>query len=268
MHLKRWITGLVLLPVLIYILYRGGVVFAVLIAAAGLAAMWEYSRIVYHDRGKTLPGLIPILGLVMVPVLTAAAHLQRLDLFPGLLALNLILAGILSLREFGKNPRVLAIVQKQVQGVLYISVLLALLIPIRQAPQGFWLIFTLVFVVFAGDTLALYTGTFLGRHKLCPTISPKKTIEGALGGLGGNLLAGTIMKLTVFNQVGWVEMAVFCLLVGAAGQVGDLFESQMKRASGIKDSGGILPGHGGMLDRIDALLFAGPVAYALIVLFP
>jgi phosphatidate cytidylyltransferase len=103
---------------------------------------------------------------------------------------------------------VLEIVQKQVQGVLYIPVLLILLIPIRQAPQGFWLIFTLVFVVFAGDTLALYVGTFLGRHKLCPNISPKKTIEGSLGGLGGNLLAGLIMKLTVFSGVGWGQ-AVF-----------------------------------------------------------
>ena len=202
----------------------------------------------------------------MVPLLTGLAHVGRLDLVPGLLALNLLLAGSLSLRYFGDDPRVLEIVQKQVQGVLYIPVLLVLLIPIRQAPQGFWLIFTLVFVVFAGDTLALYVGTFLGRHKLCPNISPKKTIEGSLGGLGGNLLAGLIMKLTVFSGVGWGQAVIFCLAVGAAGQIGDLFESQMKRASGIKDSGGILPGHGGMLDRIDALLFAGPVAYVLIVL--
>jgi phosphatidate cytidylyltransferase len=210
--------------------------------------------------------MIPLLGLVMVPVLTCAAHLQRLDLVPAILAFNLCLAGILSLREFGHDPRVLEVVQKQVQGVLYIPLMLALLIPIRQMPQGFWMIFTLVFVVFAGDTLALYSGTFIGKHKLCPNISPKKTIEGALGGLGGNLLAGAIMKWTVFPGTAWVKLVVFCLLVGAAGQVGDLFESQMKRASGIKDSGGILPGHGGMLDRIDALLFASPVAYVLLVL--
>ena len=216
--------------------------------------------------GLTVAGAIPVLGLVLVPCLTGLAHAGRLDLVPGLLALNLILAGSLSLRYFGDDPRVLEIVQKQVQGVLYIPVLLVLLIPIRQAPQGFWLIFTLVFVVFAGDTMALYVGTFLGRHKLCPNISPKKTIEGSLGGLGGNLLAGLIMKLTVFSGVGWGQAVIFCLAVGAAGQIGDLFESQMKRASGIKDSGGILPGHGGMLDRIDALLFAGPVAYVLIVL--
>ena len=265
MHLKRWLTGLLLLPVLIYILYRGGMAFAVLIALAGLAAMWEYYRIVFHAWRKTLPGLIPPLGLAMVPALTALAHAGRMEWLPGLLALNLILAGVLSLRYFGSDPRVLDIVQKQLQGVLYIPLLLVLLIPIRQEPRGFWLIFTLVFVVFAGDTLALYVGTFFGRHKLCPTISPKKTVEGALGGLGGSLLAGLIMKLSIFQEIGWGSAALFCLAVGAAGQVGDLFESQMKRVSDIKDSGAILPGHGGMLDRIDALLFAGPVAYGLIV---
>ena len=266
MHLKRWLTGLLLLPVLVYILYRGGIAFAVLIALAGLAAMWEYYRIVFHAWGKTLPGLIPPLGLAMVPALTALAHSGRLDAVPGVLALHLFLTAALSLRYFGSDPRVLEIVQKQLQGVLYIPLLLMLLIPIRQEPQGFWLIFTLVFVVFAGDTLALYVGTFLGRHKLCPNISPKKTVEGALGGFGGNLLAGVIMKLSIFHGTGWGTAALFCLAVGAAGQVGDLFESQMKRVSGIKDSGAILPGHGGILDRIDALLFAGPVAYVLIVL--
>jgi phosphatidate cytidylyltransferase len=266
MHLKRWITGLLLLPVLIFIVHLGGLAFAGLIALAGFAAMWEYYRIVFHSWPKTLPGLIPSLGLVMVPVLTGLAHAGRLELVPGFLAFNLVLSGVLSLRYFGNDPRVLDIVQKQLQGVLYIPLLLSLLIPIRQAPQGFWLILTLVFVVFAGDTLALYVGTFLGRHKLCPKISPKKTIEGALGGLGGNLLAGLIMKLAVFQGVAWWQGAFFCLAIGAAGQMGDLFESQMKRASGIKDSGAILPGHGGMLDRIDALLFAGPVAYGLLLL--
>lgn len=266
MHLKRWLTGLLLLPLLIVILYRGGFAFAVLIALAGMAAMWEYYRIVFHAWPKPLPGLIPPLGLAMAPLLTALAHSGRLDLVPGLLALNLIASGALSLHYFGGDPRILDIVQKQLQGVLYIPLLLALLVPIRQAPQGFWLIFTLVFVVFAGDTLALYTGTFLGRRKLCPKISPQKTVEGALGGLGGSLLAGVIMKLSVFHGVGWGATVLFCLAVGAAGQVGDLFESQMKRAGGIKDSGAILPGHGGMLDRIDALLFAGPVAYALLLL--
>ena len=210
-----------------------------LIAVAGLAAMWEYFRIVYHAWQKTLPGAIPVLGLVMVPVLTGLAHAGRLDLVPGLLALNLILAGSLSLRYFGTIPACWKLSRNRCRGCFISRFYWLFLIPIRQAPQGFWLIFTLVFVVFAGDTLALYVGTFLGRHKLCPTISPKKTVEGALGGLGGNLLAGLIMKILIFPDITWGKVVIFCLVVGAAGQIGDLFESQMKRTSGIKDSGGI-----------------------------
>ena len=104
-------------------------------------------------------------------------------------------------------------------------------------------------------------GSYLGRHKLNPAVSPGKTIEGAVGGLVGNLLVGSIGKFFFFPAHPWGSAVLFFIAVGLAGQVGDLFESLFKRTSKIKDSGGILPGHGGVLDRIDALLFASPVAY-------
>jgi phosphatidate cytidylyltransferase len=267
MHLKRWITGLLALPLLISIIYAGGLWLTLLVAAAALAALLEYDRIVYAKWERALPGPIPVLGLATIPLLCWAAHAGRLDHMLAVLLANFLLAGILSLFEFGRDARVLEIVQKQLQGVLYIPLLMALLILIRQEPEGFLWIFTLVLTVFAGDTLAFYTGTFLGRHKLCPSISPGKTVEGSLGGVGANLLAAVIMKNFFSPEVGWAQLLAFCLLTGVAGQMGDLFESQMKRVSGIKDSGGLLPGHGGMLDRIDALLFACPVAYLLLRAF-
>ena len=138
MHLKRWITGLLLLPALIYILYHGGIIFAVLIGVVGLVAMLEYYRIVYHAWQKTLPGIVPALGLLMVPIITGIAHAGRMDLIPGVLALNLLLSGALSLRYFSQDTRIIEIVQKQIQGVVYIPVLLALLIPIRQACTIRW----------------------------------------------------------------------------------------------------------------------------------
>jgi len=122
-------------------------------------------------------------------------------------------------------------------------------------------IFLLLAIIFAGDISAYYVGSYLGRHKLNPAISPGKTIEGALGGLAGNLLVGSIGKFFFLPALSWGPAILFFLAVGLAGQVGDLFESEFKRSSQIKDSGGILPGHGGFLDRIDALLFASPVAY-------
>ena len=102
------------------------------------------------------------------------------------------------------------------------------------------------------------------RYKLSPAISPGKTIEGAAGGLAANLVAGCIGKALFLPGLSWPISILFFLAVGMAGQMGDLFESEMKRSSGIKDSSSVLPGHGGVLDRIDALLFASPVAYVFI----
>jgi phosphatidate cytidylyltransferase len=99
---------------------------------------------------------------------------------------------------------------------------------------------------------------------LSPAVSPGKTIEGSIGGLAGNLVVGAIGKYFFLSAMPWGLCLLFFIVVGVAGQVGDLFESELKRSSGIKDSGGILPGHGGVLDRIDALLFASPVAYVFI----
>ena len=126
-------------------------------------------------------------------------------------------------------------------------------------------IFLLLAIIFAGDVSAFYVGSYLGRHKLSPAISPGKTIEGAVGGLLANLLAGAVGKFFFYPDLDWSLSLMFFALAGMAGQTGDLFESEMKRSSQIKDSGGVLPGHGGFLDRIDALLFASPVAYLFIV---
>ncbi|MBL0714092.1 MAG: phosphatidate cytidylyltransferase [Desulfosarcina sp.] len=267
MHLKRWITGLLALPFLIYIIYAGGLLLTMLVTVASVAALLEYNRIVYYQWNRVLPGPIPVLGLLTIPALCWAGHGGRIDHMLAVLLVNFLVAGALSLFSFGRDTRVLEIVQKQLQGVLYIPLMLALLILIRKEPDGFLWVFTLILTVFAGDTLALYTGTFLGRHKLCPAISPGKTIEGSLGGVGANILAAVIMKNFFAPDLGWGALLLYCLGAGIAGQMGDLFESQMKRVSGIKDSGSLLPGHGGILDRIDALLFASPVAYLLLRVF-
>ncbi len=267
MHSKRLITGLIAAPLLIAVIYAGGIWLTIVLTAAALVAGMEYNRMAYSPWKHSLPGPIPVLGLLTVPALCWAAHGGRLDHLLAVLLINFILAGMFSLFTFGRDARVLEIVQKQVQGTLYIPLNLSLLILIRQEPDGFLWIFTLVLTVFAGDTLAFYTGTYLGRHKLCPSISPGKTIEGSLGGLGANILAALVMKLFFPADVGWWQLLLFCLLTGMAGQIGDLFESQLKRVAGIKDSGRLLPGHGGILDRIDALLFASPVAYLLLRFF-
>ncbi|MBU4131253.1 MAG: phosphatidate cytidylyltransferase, partial [Proteobacteria bacterium] len=119
---------------------------------------------------------------------------------------------------------------------------------------------------FANDTGAFYTGTFFGKHKLAPNISPNKTIEGSVGGILTSMVAGFVFSFAFFDNFTLALHTLPCsFLMAVAGQIGDLFESAMKRASNIKDSGRILPGHGGMLDRIDGLLLAIPVLYVYLV---
>jgi phosphatidate cytidylyltransferase len=262
MHLKRWITGLVALPFIVYLVYIGGAAFSLLIAAAGVLALWEYYRIVGGD-GEGTVSAVTLTGMATGVVVTGLAHLGRSDLLAAALALNLVISGFFAILAYGRRPGVLVVLKNQLQGVVYIPLLLAFLVVIRNDERGMQWIFLLLCVVFAGDICALYAGTFFGRHKLHPAVSPGKTIEGSAGGLIANLVVGLAAAAALLPDLNRVLVALFCVSVGIAGQVGDLYESCLKRSSRIKDSGSILPGHGGILDRIDALLFAAPVAFVI-----
>ena len=264
MHLKRWITGLIALPFLIFLVYKGGVLFTILISIAGLVALWEYYRLVFNGEGKPISNIILLWGYGINFAIIWSTFLVGPDLSVSVIGLNLIVVALISLFQFKTDQTVLDVVIKQLQGIIYIPVLLSFLVLIREGSSGMIWVFDLLAVIFAGDTGAYYVGSYLGRHKLSPAVSPGKTIEGSIGGLAVNLVLGGIAKYLFLSGLPWGLSLLFFLAVGIAGQVGDLFESELKRSSGIKDSGGILPGHGGILDRIDALLFASPVAYIFI----
>jgi phosphatidate cytidylyltransferase len=264
MHLKRWITGLSALPFLIFLVYKGGVFFATLVCAVSLVALWEYYRIVAPGKAKSPSGIILRWGYGICCAIIWAAYGVGVDLILGLVALNLVTIALISMFQFKTDRSVLDVIIRQLQGIIYIPVALGFLVLIREGHSGTIWIFLLLAIIFAGDTSAYYVGSYLGRHKLSPAISPGKTIEGAIGGLAANLLVGAIGKAFFLPHLPWSLSILFFLAVGIAGQLGDLFESEMKRSSNIKDSSNILPGHGGILDRIDALLFASPVAYVFI----
>jgi phosphatidate cytidylyltransferase len=118
-------------------------------------------------------------------------------------------------------------------------------------------------IIWAGDSAAYYTGRALGRHPLAVRVSPKKTVEGAIGGLVGSIAIGTAVGLWRLAEP-WPNLALISLVTAIAGQIGDLAESALKRSVGVKDSSSILPGHGGILDRLDSLLFAAPVFFWLL----
>ncbi len=265
MHRKRWITALIALPFLIGLIVKGGAPFTLLIGLAAVISLAEYDRIVFNPGGRTLSGIILLGGMIFGAAMIGAGHFGRTDLILLLLAGHLVFCGLYAVFQFDIDHAILENTAKQIQGLVYIALPLCALVLIRNPAHGetdgmAWLFFLLC-IIFAGDVSAYYVGSYLGRNKLCPRVSPGKTVEGAVGGIAGNLLAGSLFKMAFLPDLPWAPCVLFFVLAGAAGQVGDLFESTLKRTSGIKDSGSVLPGHGGVLDRIDALLFAAPVAY-------
>jgi phosphatidate cytidylyltransferase len=146
-------------------------------------------------------------------------------------------------------------------GILYVPLLLGHLMLLRGLTNGIEWIFLLMVIVMAGDSGAYYVGSNFGRRKLYSIVSPNKSVEGALGGLAGSVIGAFIAKATFFPSLTAFDSLATALLLGILGQLGDLFESFLKRSFGVKDSGAIFPGHGGVLDRLDSILFAAPAAF-------
>ena len=146
-------------------------------------------------------------------------------------------------------------------GFLYVPLLLSHLILIRMLPHGIPWLFLIMVIVMTGDSAAYYVGSHFGTTKLYPAVSPKKSVEGSLGGLAGSVAGAFVSRAIFFPELSLLDCIATALLLGVLGQLGDLFESLIKRSCGVKDSGGIFPGHGGILDRLDSILFAGPAAY-------
>jgi len=263
MHRQRWITGIVAFPIVCMLIAAGGTIFFLLIAAVSVLTLYEYYRAVFTQEVEQPLRLIPGLGLLLSPFIVWTFYSGHSTYAFALVALDLILVAALTLPIFKTDSQAPHLVGKQVLGLVYITVFLSFLVIIRFEPKGTQWIFWINCIVFAGDIGALYTGTYLGRHKLCPWVSPKKTIEGSLGGLASNVLVSILFKIIFLPALPVFPCIIFALVIGGAGQVGDLFASEFKRAAGIKDSGTLLPGHGGFLDRLDALLFASPLAYLL-----
>jgi phosphatidate cytidylyltransferase len=265
MHLKRWITAVVALPLIILLILKGGrALFALTIAAVTVLTLIEYLRIALHNHQPKVKNWIAVWASAVGAAIIAAAHHALYLEVLAILSVHLIVCGLFAVLRFRNASDAPQVAVKLVFGPLYISVLFSFLVLMRNDTDGVIWVSLLLWVIALGDIGAYYVGSYFGRTKLCPSVSPKKTVEGALGGLGANLLAvWSFNFLFAAGSLPMTGLAVFAILVGASGQVGDLFESLFKRVADIKDSGGLLPGHGGFLDRVDALLFGAPVAMLL-----
>jgi len=154
---------------------------------------------------------------------------------------------------------------------MYVMALFAHIVLIRKEPAGQYLIWIVFITAWLSDTLAFAVGMRFGRNKLIPSVSPKKTVEGALGGLAGsvlfNLIFGIVCAFGFERSVSYFALVMLALIAGVMSQLGDLAASCIKREHGIKDYGTLLPGHGGILDRFDSVLFVAPVVYYFVIIF-
>lgn len=254
--LKRVLSTVVLLPVFVAIVLLGPVwLFGATVVLVSAVAQWEFTGM--FERAGVRP--LRWLGLVGGTALTASFALPVSER----IAFTAVLLGVL-LATLGR-PRGARIAWEPAAvtlfGICYVNWLLGYGFWLRDLPGGSGWVLLLVWVTWLGETAAYVVGSTLGRTKLAPVISPRKTVEGAAAQLVVSLLAAVVAQVWFFTEIGLGHAVVAGLLLGVVGQLGDLVESALKRSVGTKDTGGLIPGHGGLLDRLDSLLFNTPTLY-------
>ncbi len=260
-HQQRLITGFGLAIPLFALVGLGPLwSWAILLTVLSCLALWEFEVLMFSEGMQPWERIIYyLLGLCMPGFAFVAAGSG----LHGCLVLGFFF-GLTGLLFFAPNePLGLARLAHMIFGWLYIPYLLSYVLLIGRTGQGREWVFFLLFVTIAGDAGAYYGGRKYGAHKLYERVSPKKTIEGSACGFVGSLIVGGILGTFLLQGVPLTTILFVSAVLSLAGQTGDLFESMLKRMSGKKDSSHILPGHGGILDRLDSLLFVFPVVWSV-----
>jgi phosphatidate cytidylyltransferase len=261
--LKRLISGAIAIPLALgVVLYGSHLLFFAFVMAVVLVASYEYFSMISNMGVEGLPveggvlSFLLLLGFFLGP--------KWLLLFVVLFPAVLFVAWYV--RE--KNVQVaLDSIAYTVLGIFYIAGLGGYLLLIHGLDGGSQMIVFLMLLIWAGDAAAYYGGRNFGKHKILPIVSPNKTVEGAIANVLGTLLAAVIASYSFFEEFSLTHCLIVAFICGIIGQLGDFMESLVKRNCQVKDSGTLMPGHGGFLDRIDSLLFAGPVFYCYYHLF-
>lgn len=253
MHLKRLVVAAVLLPLMyLYIMYLPPGYFFFLLIIISLAAASEFYSM-YQVRG-----VLKYAALFFGACVICVSYFFKDHLWD---AMMISVMAVIAVRLFCKRDPVssLSDVAAPVVGILYVSGLFSFQTLLKEAGPE-WIIF-LYGSVWASDSMAYYIGKGIGRRRLYKEVSPNKTMEGAAGSLSGGVIGALILRAVLVRQLTVANAVFIGIIIGIISIIGDLVESMFKRDAGVKDSGVIIPGHGGVLDKVDGSLFAGPVLY-------
>jgi phosphatidate cytidylyltransferase len=240
----------------------GPLPFACLLSVFSFIGIYEFYRMALPERTLEIwPAAL--CGALMIFIPFSGGERLALAGLTGLF-LSFALLFLFRIRDITTAARDIAYA---VLGFLYIPFLLMHLVMLHRTAYGWQWLLVIMLIVMTNDSAAYYTGCAFGKHRLYPLVSPKKSIEGALGGVIGSICGTLLAKFTFFPQLPLADALVTAVVIGILGQTGDLFESLLKRSFGVKDSGSIIPGHGGVLDRMDSIIFAAPAMYYYVIYF-
>lgn len=257
--MTRILTALVAVPLLLLIILAGPPwLFLALALSSAVLAYWELSRLARNVGWTPLgSGYLGVAALV----------LSFYPGFPGFLEASLLAMTVLvasAVYSRGPSRETLAEVATTFFATAYLGSCLGCLVGLRMVlpdQAGRHWLFFLMAVVMVGDAGAFFVGRSLGRRKLAPVLSPRKTVEGLVGGAIASISAAVLLREWIFPSLAWSSVIGLGISISLFGVVGDLFESLLKRSAGIKDTSSLIPGHGGLLDRIDSLLFTAPLFF-------
>ena len=259
--LRRLASAIVLLPVFLLLLIKApDYLFDALVAVAGALALWELTRML-EVGGRSVHRVLAVVGGAAVIVAFGASQPPDTFALPAFV-LALTVTAVLAAPLWRGLAPATEPAAHTLLAVLYVGWLLGYGVLLHHSvPHGDQLVLFVVGVTWIGETMAYVVGSTLGRHKLASVISPRKTVEGAIAQVLASVLTGVALGLWLLPGCGVATAVGGGALLGVVGQAGDLAESVIKRSVGTKDTGGIIPGHGGVLDRIDSLLFNLPAFY-------
>lgn len=264
--LQRVITGAIIAVVVLVILFSNVVVTGTFVALLALIAQYEFLKVVGIGEKPVLLGT----NLIFSIIFAAIVFFEKNAVLPAIAAFYVVL--LFAIMLFNHEKTEFNHVSLCVFSLVYITASMLHIVTVRQLDMGNLYIFLIFIGAFATDTCAYFVGVLFGKHKLCPKVSPKKTIEGAVGGE-----VGTVVLMLAFGyvagklnnlDVNYFNLAFLGILSGLFSQLGDLTASIIKRQYDVKDYGHILPGHGGVMDRLDSIILMAPLVYYFVTILP